>query len=514
MLRFENLQTPSADGDVLIEPCARQWPSLLEENLRSLNRQDITLAGVSASELRRAVRSDLLGLAPDQPIIAAGHQPEFVHPGVWAKYVVVRELADSAGAAGIDLVVDNDAPRSGSLAVPVPTEDSLLKVREFVFTAGTPGSAYEGRATVSPEQAAALTRELADLLGERFTGSLMPAYLQGLSEHAGAIDAVGQHLAARAGIDANAVARLAEYRVSRVVGGPFVADLLIDAARFAQAYNQSLADYRRDQGLRNVHRPLPDLGQQDGRIETALWIYQPGQRRRRLWVEPQGETVALHADAECVGSVATRDLKRDADDTLAGLRPWVIRPRALALTLWARLLACDLFVHGIGGAKYDRITDGIFRRYYGCRPPAYTCVSATLRLPWAMFPVTPADLMASARRVRDWRFNPGRYCANLPPDLLSEREQLIRRSDELRANRGPHPERRTIFTAIRGVNTRLVESRPEVGRELTEFHARLARESESNRVAAGREYFYALQPHPRLERLAARLVEATELSKR
>ena len=35
------------------------------------------------------------------------------------------------------------------------------------------------------------------------------------------------------------------------------------------------------------------------------------------------------------------------------------------LTLWARLLLCDLFIHGIGGAQYDRVTDLIVENYFG-----------------------------------------------------------------------------------------------------------------------------------------------------
>ena len=29
----------------------------------------------------------------------------------------------------------------------------------------------------------------------------------------------------------------------------------------------------------------------------------------------------------------------------------------------------DLFIHGIGGAKYDELTDEIIRRFFGIEPP-------------------------------------------------------------------------------------------------------------------------------------------------
>ena len=58
-----------------------------------------------------------------------------------------------------------------------------------------------------------------------------------------------------------------------------------------------------------------------------------------------------------------------------------IRPRALITTMYARLFLSDLFIHGIGGAKYDELTDAIIRRFFGIEPPAYMTVTGTVRLP-------------------------------------------------------------------------------------------------------------------------------------
>ena len=41
----------------------------------------------------------------------------------------------------------------------------------------------------------------------------------------------------------------------------------------------------------------------------------------------------------------------------------------------------DVFVHGIGGAAYDSITDDIVRRLVGSDPPRHAVASGTLRLP-------------------------------------------------------------------------------------------------------------------------------------
>jgi hypothetical protein len=511
MIRFENLQTPPDDGGILLEPVPERWPSLVEHNVRLRERCNALLAGTPVRQTSEQTRSQLLGITKDTSIVAAGHQPAFIHAGVWAKHVVVRAFTRSAGMAGVDFVVDNDAPHSSVLQVPAPAEDGLLAVREIAFTTAGAGSAYEGRAPVSRDRLQSIRGELVGAMGRSFDESPMTIYLDGLAGFTGAGDAVDQHLAGRLRIDTTLDADLPEYRVSEVVGGPFVADLLLNADRFAAAYNQSLAEYRREQGIHSPDRPLPNLGRSGERVETALWVYQPLQRRRRLWVESRGDRIRCYADEIAVGELGRDELVRDDAGVVAGLGPWVIRPRALTLTLWARLLACDLFVHGIGGAKYDRITDGIFRRYYACEPPAYVCVSATLRLPWPTFPSMPEDLAVARYQIRDWRFNPHRYCRDLPADVLAEREELIRRSEKLRQARGRRPERREVFTAIRALNAGLVESRPEVARNLAQRRDLLARQVESNRVAAGREYFYALSPRGSLQRLAERLRGALRL---
>ena len=58
-----------------------------------------------------------------------------------------------------------------------------------------------------------------------------------------------------------------------------------------------------------------------------------------------------------------------------GLR---LGPRALSLTMFLRLFASDLFVHGIGGGHYDQVLDAILRDHLDLEPPTFAVASATL----------------------------------------------------------------------------------------------------------------------------------------
>jgi hypothetical protein len=89
-----------------------------------------------------------------------------------------------------------------------------------------------------------------------------------------------------------------------------------------------------------------------------------------------------------------------------------LRPRAILTTLVARMIVADVFVHGVGGAAYDLLTDDIVRRLTGCDPPRHAVVTGTLRLPVdRCFPGfardDPATELADLHhRIRDLEFHP------------------------------------------------------------------------------------------------------------
>src|SRR5439155_11533539 len=82
-------------------------------------------------------------------------------------------------------------------------------------------------------------------------------------------------------------------------------------------------------------------------------------------------------------------------------RGFKIRSRALTNTLFARLFLVDLFIHGIGGGRYDELTDEIARRFYDHEPPRYLVLSATLLLPLPNFPARAADCRRLAGGLGD-----------------------------------------------------------------------------------------------------------------
>ncbi len=86
--------------------------------------------------------------------------------------------------------------------------------------------------------------------------------------------------------------------------------------------------------------------------------------------------------------------------------------------MFARFFLGDLFIHGIGGAKYDELGDEISRRFLGFEPPAFLALSLTLCLGLPIDAATPDDLDAVDRQLRDLTFNPDRHLHEPYPDEL------------------------------------------------------------------------------------------------
>jgi hypothetical protein len=243
------------------------------------------------------------------------------------------------------------------------------------------------------------------------------------------------------------------------VWATFSRHLLADARRFAAVHNLALGTYRRENKLRSRTHPFPDLDLN----EAPFWVLDEDGMRKRCFVPFTGDPKAL-------------------------------RPRALTLTLFARLVLGDFFIHGIGGAKYDEVTDRIIRDYFGIDPPAYQVVTGTLHLPFPPFPHSGEDVKRLEHRRRDLDWNPQRHmpaAVRARPDvtdLLRRRESLATTRPTTRAaRRQQFRDRRAVVEALRSF---VADRATEIERELAA--ARI--EAAANAVLSRRDYAWVLYP--------------------
>jgi hypothetical protein len=387
---------------------------------------------------------------------------------VWVKNFALNGLAKKLGGTPLNLIVDNDTLKSTSLRLPVfhdhdPHSAHLQSVPFDRLDGETP---YEDR----PVLDAALFDTFADrtrpLTANWGYEPLLPAVWIPSAAWTGA-----PSLAPNIGewFTGFRTTREREWGCDNLelpvnwlsqtdAFVRFAAHILGDLPRLREVYNAAIRAYREANGIRSANHPAPDLAEG----EAPFWVRTGAGRRER--------------------ATATSDVRN-------------LRPRALTLTLFARVCLGDFFIHGIGGGKYDEVTDAIIRDYFGIEPPAYQVLSATLHLPLPGFPSTADDLKAAERRVRDLHWNPQRH---LPPGSATE---LAERKAALAAAEPPysdHAARRTWFRELQQATEAL---RPFVADQHPAAEAELARirvEVHANDILRRRDYSWVLYPEETL----------------
>jgi len=517
-----NYRAPREHRTALIVPEPAQLPAVCRANRALLARYTFRVLGRPVQEVRLSARraflilpaTCLLGrrptddeIRPGAPIILTGHQPELYHPGVWLKNFLAGHLAQAVGGTPVNLNVDNDESHQLTIRAPVIRGDTV-HVAEVAYLAPTGGLPYEeldGSLLLD-----GVADELRRLGVDDGLCDAVAEYWQGLdvARKRGALPRVitcARHqLERRAGLNnvevqVSDVAKLNEFRL-------LVLDVLAQLPRFHEAYNGGLATFRRVHHEKNAAQPMPDLARDGARWETPFWVWRAGTRRQRLWATPGDHDVSLFIDDEAeplatIPRAALADGGARAVALLAGQesRGIRIRPRALTLTLFARVFLGDVFIHGLGGAIYDKVTDEIIRSYFGVEPPQLVMATGTALLPLSCFNVRPDDRRRLLRRLRDLRYNAERL---MSPDRAARAEvgELVARKRDLIRRRETAAERAAAWRELHQVNARLaalVEGEPETTRrDLEVASARLA----DNAVLRNREYPFVL--HPREELIA------------
>ena len=401
----------------------------LWELVAATRREVLTVAAEYTGHYRDVHRPDDVADWIARPIIMGGHQPELFHPGVWLKNSALDAYARKVGGTAINLIVDTDRCVRTSVGVPVgsPREAHL---EDVPFDAIGPEMAWEERGVLDVDCFASFGDRASDLLAPLEPQPILRRWWPLAVERAAEGHRLGLALAqARHILEERFGLQTLELPVSEMVRLPtvmvFMGWLLARARQLHEAYNAALAAYRREHRVRGRGRPMPDLAVRhdaDGEwLEVPWWLWSRDDPRRRR----------VFANVETPGALALSDMEtlRVELPIAADTSPskWVdalsrmeehqlrLRPRAVTTTLVSRLLVADVFVHGIGGAAYDRLTDDIVRRLTGCDPPRHAVVSGTLRLPLERaFPgfdtADPAgDLAAVHRKLRDLEFHPERH---------------------------------------------------------------------------------------------------------
>ncbi len=381
---YANWKAPAHDRQHLLWPDRTAILHDTTQNAELLNHSaQVHLLGIPLPELRSATRRTLGFADMRRPLIASGHQTELYHAGVWVKDVLAGAIADKLGGCAVHFAVDTDQPKHLSLRWPgmaIPLTDS-------------PTSAAWSAMLRSPgaDHLEEIERELAGAIGKWGFEPMLGQFLNSLKRQAwqapGLCEALTQsqhELDSTLGLKHEA--RLASTLMNSDSYLAFAHHILSNAERFAADYNAALAEYRKSAGIHSSSHPMPDLRISSNSIETPFWFDDLSRGvRARAQLSRSGDSWVLNSDVD----EFVPDGSSDGWTAAANLGAWLKRnnlrlsPRALTLTMFLRLIVADQFVHGIGGGRYDQVTDSLIHRHFGMTPPRFAVTTATLWFPAA-----------------------------------------------------------------------------------------------------------------------------------
>jgi hypothetical protein len=475
---FRDFTAPRCHGEALIDPPLGQLPSTLAANVERARSHDISFAGVEIHSLRKTARQEVLHAAShysaryrdiqpyakqqgiDQPILMAGHQPELFHPGVWFKNYILSSLGQRVKATAINLIVDNDLCGAAAVRIPSWSQGQLTRV-SLPFDGPTPEAIpFEQRSIMDrhgfAEFPVAVREALQGLIAEPCVDRLWRHARQAAryNTNLGGVLAQARHT-----LEAELGWQTLELPLSSVCQShsfaAFVLAICLDPSRWQACYNQSLLMFRKIHGIRSHAHPVPSLEYDDGWYEMPLWLYGDNDPRRRpVWVRRVGRSL----------EISDRQYRRIcleyAEDGVKAIEQLVdqfssqvkLRPRALLTTMYARLILSDLFLHGIGGAKYDQLGDLICRQFFSTQPLSYGVLSATVLLPSIPQLSLPESSKNLEVRLRQARFAPETFS-----EITLECQPLIAEKRQLLINVPPRGARKAWHRRLEELNLQMGE---------------------------------------------------------
>jgi hypothetical protein len=512
------LRAPREHGSVLIDPPLADVSQMVARNQVRSAAANYQLHGRSLAELSARGRADLVAAAhrytsayrkiddasPTERLYLAGHQPELFHPGVWFKNFVLSGLARGGRATAVNLVIDSDTIKHVAVRVPGGSA-SAPAVESTPFDASADEIPFEERDIED--------RCLFNTFGQRAADTLRPLVAHPLlckfwplaRARAQATPNLGECISqARHVLEGEWGLSTLELPQSQVCALEsfhwFTAHLLAELSRLRDVYNESIDAYRIANRVRSANHPAPNLAEDGEWMEAPFWLWSTASpRRRRLFVRRDGDRLTLsnrrriEFDLPLPAGDASSAVEVLADLPRRGIK---LRSRALITTLFARLLLSDLFIHGIGGAKYDQLTDEIVRRFFGLEPPEYLVLSATLHLTGSQGDTAADETARLDSALRDLEYHPEKYLDRLypwrdaPVDVAHWVELKARwlATEQTRANA------RQRCHAIRAANEALQAWVEAPRRELLRQRQEAARSARARAVLASREYAFCLYP--------------------
>lgn len=539
-MKIETFTIPKQNKEIFIKPACEDIPGLISLNKERFKSYDFDINDIPFSGFREQVRFETLKKAGEytekiislcsklniagtenlprvnasyiskKDIIETGHSPILAHPGVLIKHGLVNSIAKKVNGIGVNMVVDNDACHDNCLNIPYI--DGLdFSMERIEFLSSLYNLAFEEIRYTDSTQLLSFKEGVLKALHNPDMKKTFEDFINIVINLSGQTQQFSDLFtyARRAFLLRFGISNL-EIPLSLISETyPFLNFFLhitANARSFVDIYNAKIGEYRRLKKISSKANPLPDLMEKGYVVELPFWIWREGESRkslfasvandRRISIIYENKIVTYFYFGEKCNSSGNLERLKDLIDT--GIK---FRPKAIVNTMYSRMFFSDLFVHGIGGAKYDLVTDEIIREFFGVEPPAYATVSATLHLPYKPFNVSNDDVIALKHVIKDMDYNPDRYTSGGIMEDAGMKSMVSEKKDLIARDAYNSEERHRSFDRLRELNALMKEKiRPlikEKEKELKDLEKKLR----YNSIVTNREYPFCIYPESMLREL-------------
>lgn len=396
-------------------------------------------------------------------LVITGHQANWHSCGVWLKTVLASTLAKFKTATAIQIIVDHDIYNT-SLTVPVKIDTSLSK-KIFKMDRSSPLLPVEFRKlNIDDSMHNTIKRHhdfsvLADLIDDNF-------FLNDNIKPADYITRYQALINQRLGLN---VLYLPTSRLSELPAFLEYLDGTINRREeFAQMYNNAFEKI----GLSGIKKL--EIGKY---TELPFWVIKDRQRDT-LKIKTQASNVIYFKNNEY---------------HIKGLNDcrFRFRPKAVALTLFLRQHASDMFIHGIGGAKYEKMVDELIVNFYNQKPKSYTVASMTKYL----FETENEKIYSNPKnldqQIRKIKFNPENYLPlnkSISQLVLVDKKNKLK--EKLKTDQITLEDKRKIHHGISNINKHLLRSLDHKIERLYENKKLIETRKKQQEILYNRNYFF------------------------
>lgn len=351
-----------------IERVSSARTALIDE----VNRFESELETIARS---RNVQWKKTAIASARPIVMSGHQPVIYHPGLLQKLTALSAMGHEESLNRINVILDTDEAAAGEVIFPSRSSEGP---RLAVCDIATGGPLLLNQTLRGADE---IREKFADIMSR-----LDPSLEAGVGEK---YRVAGQMYGSLAGVDVvhaqsivmgSTIGRAyTEVPFSKMAQSSAIRALVVlplrDLHSFVTAYNVTLNEHRATHKIENPANPFPNLSVEAEGQEVPLWLVDTGLgTRTKVFVKQTGESLRISAGRDINWNVELSHL----DQFFAQLDSrYVFVPRGGWISALFRMFLSDMFIHGLGGEKYDEFTSAFIHRWIGVEAPQFVVTSAT-----------------------------------------------------------------------------------------------------------------------------------------